>query len=125
MTDLTNKIQSTSEIDIEELYKKYNPLFEFIKDKKQIPYLVVIIDWSIKYIKENYNDLELDWKAWSVVFLKHKYLRGKLKKESDIYETIDDFIKHYKEKYESYVKNLAMYVSDFDRDYGFVCNYLK
>lgn len=125
MTDLTNKIETTSEEDMQALYKIYEPLFEFIKDKKQIPYLVVIIDWGIKYIKENYNDLELEWKAWSVVFLKHRYLRGKVDKKEDIYKCVDDFIKHYKEKYEFYIKNLAIYASDFDRDYGFVCSYLK
>jgi hypothetical protein len=123
MTALINEIQSTSEKDMEELYKKYEPLFEFITDKKQIPYLVVVIDWGIKYIKENYNDLDIDWKVWSIVFLKHKY--NLLSKKEDIYKFIDDFIKHYKEKYESYIKNLGIYASDFDKDYGFVCNYIK
>ncbi len=123
MTDLTNEIGNIPAKDIQELYTKYEPLFEFIKDKKEIPYLIVVFDWGIKYIKENYSDLDIDWKAWSIVYLKHKY--DLLSKKEDIYKYIDDFIKHYKEKYESYVKNLGMYASDFDRDYGFVNSCLK
>jgi hypothetical protein len=121
MIDLTNRTID----EINELIQKYISVLELIKQQKQIPYLAIVIDVGIKYVKEKYQDLELDWKAWSIVYLKHKYLRGKIKKESDIPNLIDDFIKYYKDKYKSYVDNLGMSTSDFDRDYGFVCAYIN
>ena len=121
MIDLTNRTVD----EVNELIKKYINLLELIRQQQEIPYLAVIIDVGIKYVKEKYQDLELDWKAWSIVYLKNKYLKGKLKKESEIPDLIDDFIKHYKDKYKEYIDGLGMSASDFDRDYGFVCSCLK
>ena len=73
MIDLTSK----SVDEINELIQKYIGVLELIKDKKHIPYLAVVISVGIKHIKENYDDLILDWKAWSIINLKHKYLNNK------------------------------------------------
>ena len=119
MIDLTNRTVD----EINALIQKYASVLELLKPQHQ-PYLAVVIDVGVKYVKEKYQDLELDWKAWSIVYLKNKYMKGKLKKESEIPGLIDDFIQHYKDKYADYIKQLGLYSTEFDRDYGFVCAYL-
>ena len=124
MTDLISEINNTRVADMQVLYTKYAPLYEFIKDKKQIPFLTVVIDRGIAYVKENHADLPLDWKVWSIIYLKHKYLKGLVKRNEDISECIADFIKHYKTDYAEYIEQIGTFRSEFDRDYGFVCKYI-
>jgi hypothetical protein len=121
MIDLTNK--TTEEVNA--LIQKYVDVLRFIKPQKEIPYLAVVLDVGIAHVKENFKDLQLDWKAWSIVYLKNKYLDGKLKKEQDIPALINGFVNHYKDNYQEFINNLGMFSSDFDRDYGFVCQYLN
>jgi len=109
--------------EVNGLIQKYTSLLELIKPQEQIPYVAVIIDIGITYIKEKYADIELDWKIWAIVYLKNKYLKGKISKESEIPESIDDFIIHYKNEYKEYIDKLGMSASDFDRDYGFVSKF--
>jgi len=121
MIDLTNR---TIE-EVNGLIQKYASVLELVKPPQQQPYLAVIIDVGIKHVKENHQDLPLDWKIWSIIFTKNKYLNNKLGKESEIPEIIDDFIKHYKDNYKEYIDSLGMYASDFDRDYGFIFKYMS
>jgi hypothetical protein len=120
MIDLTNK--NVEEVNA--LIQKYASVLELIKPQYQ-PFLAVILDIAVSYIKENHNDLPLDWKAWSIVVLKNKYFSGKVHKESDIPVIIADFIKHFKDNYADYIQQLGMSATEFDRDYGFVCRYMK
>ena len=125
MTDLINEIDNTPVSDMQVLYSEYAPLYEFIKDKNKIPYLTIVIDWGIKYVKEKYSDQELDWKAWSIVYLKHKFLKGRFEKKEDIYHSIDTFMKYYNDDYKEYIEQTGVTASSFDRDYGFVCIFLN
>ena len=119
MIDLTNRTID----EINELIQKYSNVLELIKQQDVIPYLAVVIDVGVKYIKEKYPNLELDWKAWLIVYLKNVYLKGKIKKESEIPEFIDKFIKEYEDNYVKYIDSLGMFASEFDRDYAFVKKY--
>lgn len=120
MIDLTNR----SVDEVNGLIQKYVSVLQLIRPIRHIPYLAVIIDIGIKYIKEKYYDLEPDWKSWSIVYIKNKYMKGKINKESDIPELIDEFIKHYKNEYSDYIQHIGMSASEFDRDYGFVCKFI-
>jgi hypothetical protein len=120
MIDLTNRTVE----EVNELIKKYSEVLMFINPQEQ-PYMAIVIDSGIKHIQENYKDLPVDWKAWSIVYLKHKYLGHGLKKQSDIPKMLDAFIKHYNENYEKFVSALGMSASDYDRDHAFVTQYLK
>jgi hypothetical protein len=119
MIDLTNKTVD----EINELIKKYASALELIKPQFQ-PYLALIIDIGVKHIKEKYQDLPLDWKAWSIVYLKNKYFKGRIHKETDISDLIDDFIKHYKNDYVEYINNLGTFTNEYERDRGFIHKYL-
>jgi hypothetical protein len=121
MIDLTNRTVE----DVNALIQKYASLLELIREKQQIPYLAVVLDIGINHVKETYPTLELDWKAWSIVLLKNKYLKGYVKNESDIPVIIAEFIKHFKDNYADYIQQLGMSATEFDRDYGFVCRYMK
>ena len=120
MIDLTNK--NVDEINA--LIQKYASVLELLKPQYQ-PYMAFIIDTGVKYIQENYPTLELDWKAWSIVVLKNKYFKGKIHNESDIPKIIAEFIQHFKDNYAEYIQQLGMSATEFDRDYGFVCRYMK
>jgi len=120
MTNIITKVNNIELQDIEILYIKYQPIFEFIKQKEQIPYLVYVFETGINYVKENYNNIDKDWKVWSIVYLKNQFLNNRIIEELDIIETIDNFFTYYKTNYKNYINDLAMYVSEYDRDYGFM-----
>jgi hypothetical protein len=119
MIDLTNR----SVEEVNGLILKYASILELLKPQHQ-PSMAVILEVSINHVKETYPTLELDWKAWSIVCLKNKYLKGQVKKESDIPAIIAEFIKHFKDDYADYIQHLGMSATEFDRDYGFVCKYI-
>ena len=120
MIDLTNK--TVDEINV--LIQKYASVLELLKPQYQ-PHMAFIIDIGFKYIQENHRDLPNDWKSWSIVVLKNKYFKGKIHEESDISKMIAEFIQHYKDNYAEYIQQLGMSASEFDKDYGFVCRYMK
>jgi hypothetical protein len=120
MIDLTNRTVD----EVNGLIQKYASVLELIRPQHHIPYLAVIIDIGINHIKEKHADLELDWKSWSMVFIKNKYMKGKINKESDIPELIDEFVEHYKNEYSDYIQHIGMSASDCDKDYGFVCKFI-
>jgi hypothetical protein len=125
MTDLTNKIGNTPVADMQVLYTKYASIGEFVaKYKEHIPYLIWVINAGVEYIRDMHTNLNIDWKAFTIVLLKHQYLNGSIKTEEDIYLHIDEFVKHYNDDYKNYIDNLGISSTEFDRDYGFVCNYL-
>jgi|JFJP01.1.fsa_nt_gi hypothetical protein len=124
MTDLTNKIQSIPLVELQNLYNKYSQVLENIKPESQLPYMAIIIDVAIKYINENHATIPKDWKAWTVLVLKHKYFQNKINSETDITKSIDEFIKYYNENYIEYISRMIS-VTEFDRDYGFVVEYLN
>ena len=122
MTDLTNR---TAE-EVHKLIETYKPLLEIagIRKIEEAQILAIIFDLSIKYVKNNYNDLSVDWKSWSVIVVKKIHESKKFKYEEKIITTIDDFITHWKTNYNDYCDNLAMFASEFDRDLGFIYKYV-
>jgi hypothetical protein len=127
MTDLINKIDKQIKNDnnsIQILVDKFSVLLEETKDKKNQLYLAYIIDFCVNNINENHKNLSKDWKAWSVVVVKNLYLEGKIKKEIDISNIINDFIEYYFLEYENYCNDVIS-VTKYDRDYSFVSKYIN
>lgn len=121
MIDLTNRTVE----EINGLIQKYTPLLElFVRQQNHIPYLAVVIDVGINYLKTTYNQMTIDWKSWTMVLLKEEYLRKIIKSEADIPKEIDDFIVFHNENYENYVKDTVA-ASDYDRERGFIYMYLN
>jgi hypothetical protein len=116
MIDLTSK--SADEINL--LIQKYTPVLELVKETGHIPYLAFIFELGINYIKGKYNDLETNWKQWSIVCLKDLQINGVLKNEEDVFKCIDDFIEYYKIHYQQYVDEIALFSNEYDRDHIFV-----
>lgn len=120
MIDLTNKIASMSVEEIQNLLTKYKPVLELSK-KKDLSKLAYIFDIACKYIIEKHNNLNIDFKVWSVIIL-YDYFDN-IKTESDIENNIDKFINYYNENYKTYINNLDVVASIYDRDAGFVQEY--
>ena len=119
MIDLTNKTVD----EINGYIQKYASVLELIKSQEQ-PYMAYIIDVAVNYIKDKHNDLTIDWKSWCTLLIKEQYFNKKLKSEKDIKEIIDDFIVYWIKEYDEYCNNLGMYSSEYDRDRGFVYEYM-
>ncbi len=127
MIDLINKIDKLIKDDInsiQTLVDKYSSVLNETKIEKNIPYLAYIIDVSINYINNNHKELPKDWKTWSVIVIKRLFLDGKIKKEVDIPNIIEDFIGYYKQEYEKYCENIIA-ATEFDRDNGFIFRYME
>lgn len=120
MIDLTNRTAK----EVNEFIQIYAPLLEYVKHKEDIPFLAIIFDISIKYIKEKHSNLNVDWKSWSVFIAKKQYSNKKIKSEEDVKKSIDDFIDYWKKEYKEYCNNLGIYATEYDRDRGFVHEYL-
>jgi len=119
MIDLTTK----NEDEINQLIEKYSSALSSVYPD-QIPYLVYIFELGINYIKEKHNDLDINWKSWCMVLLKKLFLNKKINDESDIKNNIDDFIKYKEKKYKNYCDDLAIYASEYDRDFAFIYSFL-
>jgi len=127
MTDLINKIDKLIIDDInsiQALITKYKTVLQETRVEKNIPHLAYIYDVSINHIKNNHKELSKDWKAWSVIVIKNLFLDGKIKKENDILNIIDDFIGFYTQEYDKYCEDLIS-ASEFDRDCGFMFKYIR
>jgi len=126
MTDLINNVDErlkNNDKSINEIIKNISPVLDKVRYKDNLPYLSYIIYLAYNYIKKNKADLPKDWKAWSVVVLKHLFLNGKIINETDIVSIIEDFISYYKQDYENYCEDIIA-VTEFDRDYGFILTYI-
>lgn len=127
MTDLINKIDKIIKDDINSiqvLVTKYRPVLQETRVEKNIPYLAYIIDASINHINAKHKKLSKDWKAWSVIVIKNLFLDGKIKKEKDIPNIIDDFVGYYTGEYEKYCEDIIS-ATEFDRDNGFMFKYIR
>lgn len=127
MIDLTNKIDKIIKDDInsiQTLVNKYSSVLQETKIEKNIPYLAYIIDMCINHINNNHKDLSKDWKVWSVIVVKRLFLAGKIKKETDVINIINDFIGFYKQEYENYCEDIIA-ATEFDRDNGFIFRYIE
>lgn len=117
MIDISNK--SVDEINA--LITKYKSALENVYETQTIPYLAVVYDIAIPYIKEKYPELNQDAKTWAVYVL--KLLLRYLKNEADIKSVIDEFITYYQAEYANYGNDIVLSASQYDRDYNFVYNY--
>jgi hypothetical protein len=119
MIDLTSKKPE----EINALIQKWLPA---LQDSKVAPehYLQIayIIDIATVHIKDMYNELTPEWKAWCIVMLRDLYKKNKINNDSDITNIIDDFINDYNLNYESYCGYMAS-ASEYDQQRGFVHGY--
>jgi hypothetical protein len=118
MIDLTNK----SVDEINGLIQKYAQVLETVLHKEQ-PYLAYIIDIAINHIEANHKNVNSDRKAWAVVAVRYRNKSGKIKKESDIIETIDEFLKYIEDEFQSYA-GMMIPVSQHDLEAGFLHQFL-
>ena len=127
MTDLISKIDKIIKDDIDSiqvLVTKYKSVLQETRVEKNIPYLAYIINVSINHINAKHKNLSKDWKAWSVIVIKNLFLDGKIIKEKDIPNIINDFIGYYTAEYDNYCENIIA-ATEFDRDNGFMFKYIK
>lgn len=120
MIDLTNK---TSD-EINGLIQKYAPLLELVKNKKEIPYLAYVLDVAIKYIGTNHKEAHVDQKSWAATIIKWQFEKGKIEKESDITETIDEFFQYIKDELQTYIGNMVA-ASQYDLEAGFAFQFVE
>jgi hypothetical protein len=126
MTDLINRIDKLIKEDIESvqaIINKFSTVLQDTRPEKEIPYLAIIINICVNYINANHKDLSPDIKAWSVIIVRHQYLKGKIKNDTDILKTIDDFVAFWKTNYKKYCKDIIA-VTEYGRDRGFVHDFI-
>lgn len=117
MIDLTNK-------NINELLEKHKLLLQDLHPDHRPP-MAYIIDIAIPHIQTVHTPLKPEWKAWVIMVLRKLQDKNALTSEQDIIKYIDDFVKFANENYVAFLADVAMSVSDYDRDYTFILKYLK
>jgi hypothetical protein len=117
MIDISNK--SVDELNA--LITTYKLALEQVYETQTIPFLAVVFDIAVPYIKERYPDLSTDAKTCGVYVL--KLLLKYLKNEADIKRVVDEFFAYHKINYPNYGNDIELSASSFDRDYDFVYKY--
>ena len=113
MIDLTNKTQ-------EELHTLYNELLnvhDFFNDKNNLAFHLYPIQIAVNYIKEKYNDIDVDWKAFSTLVIMHLF--HEIKTEEDVKIIIDDFIIYINTKYSTFSEADDYFTSTYDKNHYF------
>jgi len=122
MIDLINRVDEWVKTDInavQELVNKYVDVLQGTLPEKNIPYLAVIINTCVDYLRGSHGATNADWKAWSVVLIKKLFEEDNLKKEADIPLIIDEFLEYKDKEYQKYCDDMVS-VDDYERDRGFV-----
>lgn len=119
MIDISNKTVD----ELNAIITKYVSALEQIptNERDAIPYLAVVFDIAVPYIREKYPELNKDIKAWAIYVL--KLLLRYLKNEADIKRVVDEFIAYYQAEYANYGKDIELSASQYDRDHKFVYTY--
>jgi len=127
MTDLINKVDKIIKEDVSSLQTivdKFSVVLQDTIPEREIPYLAYIVDNCVNHINENHKDLSADWKSWSVLIVRHLYLKGKVEKDDDIPKIINEFITFWKADYEKWSSNIIS-TTQYDRDRGFVYRFIN
>ena len=121
MTDLTNR----SVEEVNGLLQKHTPILNVaeLKSLEDAQLFAIMVEISINYIKEKYDELSTDLKTWCIVVVKN--LRNTIKTEDDVKNCIDEFITHYYKNHAKWVEGLGCFATEYDRDIGFVRDYVK
>lgn len=122
-------IDITNDLSVEELndiMKKFEDLTKKVKDKSKTPYLSVIYEITVNHIQDYFKNIDINWKQWSIILVKEKYLGDEIKTEGELLKTIDAFIEYVNKNYESYLKTNGNEFEDkFDLDRHFVNKFLS
>jgi hypothetical protein len=122
MTDLTNKVMNMPVNEMHVLLTKYQSVLEVVKRKNKIHEIAYIIDISYNHIINNHNNLNPDWKTWTIVVVLDLF--DNINNDSDIINIIDDFILFYINNYKTYIDDIGLSASIYDRDCGFINLYM-
>ena len=96
---------STNNIDINALTKKFADVLELFKDKEEIHQnnLAITFEVCINYIKQAYNDLDIEIKTLIMFVIKELYFKNKITTDGDMIAIINDFVNHYKKHYADFI----------------------
>lgn len=121
MIDLTNR----SVEEVNGLLQKYTPILNVaeLKSLEDAELFTIMVEISVNYIKEKYCELSTDLKTWCVVVVKN--LRNTIKTEDEVKNCIDEFITYHYKNYTKYVDSLGCYASEYDRDAGFIKEFIN
>jgi hypothetical protein len=95
---------STNNINIEELVKKYESVLEIFKDREEVHRnnLAIILEICINYIKQAFQNIDIDEKILTLFVVKELYFKNKITNDSEMVNTINDFIAHYDKHFMEY-----------------------
>jgi hypothetical protein len=127
MIGLINKVDKLLKEDIasvQAVVDKYAAILQLIEPENQIPYYAYLINACVNHLEEHYNNISADWKAWSVLVIKHFYEHKKIGVESDIPPVIDEFLEYKEKEYDKYCVNMVS-ATEYNRDSGFMYAFIK
>ena len=127
MTDLTNRIDNLGLEKLQALVTKYREVLQTIShdNDPKLAYYAFIINLAFNYLQEKHKEETADWKTWCVVVVKNLFDLQKIETKEDVFNTIEEFLKHKESEYEKYVSNIALYSDEYYRDSPFVDKYIK
>ena len=119
MISLLNKTQE----ELATLIQKYFNLIEHTNAREDFVNLAYTLDVGISYIGKKHANIDISWKLYCTLLLKNLY--RKINNELEIYNTIDKFIDFINNEYRNHLSDSDFSLSDFDRDYAFVKQFLN
>lgn len=117
MTDLTNRVKNLKQETIDKLNEKYKSLLslpEFSEGEK-VPYVLYIINLSVNYIQEKYDNESVTWKALATLLVKKLINHKRIRTKDDLFEYIDNFFAHKKSESEKHNSNMPSDSDNFSK----------
>jgi len=111
--------------NINELVNKYSNVLELIPNHKQHNNLALLFEISINYIKNNFNNVNINIKISAVYVIKELYLKGFISSDNDCEIIINDFMKFYNENYNNFINEFDNNIDKHDINMLFIKKYLN
>jgi hypothetical protein len=108
-----------------ELLIKYTPVLELLNEKDRTLNILYVFEHTINHILKKYSKLSIDQKTWTLVVIKNLFLDNKIHSIIDVENFVDDFILYWNKKYQKYIDDIALFSSEYCRDYEFIKTYIN
>jgi len=108
-----------------ELLDKYSNILELIPNHKHHNNLALLFEISINYLKNNFNNIDIDIKISAVYIIKELYLKGLISSNNDCEIIIYNFIIFYNENYNNFINEFDNSINKHDVNMLFIKKYLN
>lgn len=95
---------STNNINVDELVKKYESVLELFKDNEEVhrKNLAITFEICTNYLKQAFPDIDIEVKTLTMFVIKELYFKQKITNDTEMVNTINEFVTHFDKHFIEY-----------------------